>query len=60
MHPIYEFSAAPHMPEAMKGTIPSSRPEEFVSAIVMGMDSSDEIELRMHNGEIYITFRAAA
>lgn len=53
MDPIYEISAAPHLPAPLKTLVPQiNRPESLAGWLNLVLEYGVEVEMR--NGEIYI------
>ncbi len=57
MNPIFEFSAAPHMPYMLRtARTPDMRPEAFVSALMVAAEDRGDVQITERNGEIFIAF----
>jgi hypothetical protein len=59
MFEIHEVTAAPHLPEALKSTIPPTRPESLFSFLADVFRNDTTVEVRLHNGEIFIAMEEA-
>jgi hypothetical protein len=55
MFEIYEVTAAPHLPEALKPNIPPTRPESLFAILAEVFQSDTNVEVKLRNGEIFIT-----
>jgi hypothetical protein len=58
MFEIHEVSAAPHFPEPLKPGAPAARPESVI-AVLASADQNDNVEVTMHEGEIFIALTAS-
>lgn len=59
MNPINEFSAAPHLPYALRNAASTTiRPEMIASALTLAAEGSNSVRVEERNGEIYISFAA--
>jgi hypothetical protein len=59
MFPIYEISAAPHFPHALKSaqsTVP--RPEPAISVLMVAANDARHVEVMESDGEIYVAITA--
>ncbi|MBS0252798.1 MAG: hypothetical protein JSR78_17215 [Proteobacteria bacterium] len=54
MFEIHEVTAAPHLPEALKSSIPPTRPESLFAILAEGFQSDTNVEVKLRNGEIFI------
>lgn len=59
MEPIFEFSAAPHLPHTLRlqNGQPAPRPENVLGGLLSG---AKHLRVFEHKGEIYIDFAEAA
>lgn len=61
MDPIFDFSAAPHIPLSLRETSASSlRPELLLSELSNASPQHGNIVVLERNGELYIEFACAA
>ena len=55
MNPIYEISAAPHMPYALRtGSAATLRPEALVSVLMLAVEGHDDVRITERDGELFI------
>jgi hypothetical protein len=55
MFPIYEISAAPHFPQALKSMQSTvARAESVISILMVAANDARNVEVTEHDGEIYI------
>ena len=59
MFEIYEVSAAPHFPEALKSVISHDRPEIVLALTTQAFEKDSSIEVRMREGEIFVALTAS-
>lgn len=61
MDPIFDFSAAPHIPLSLREPAGTRlRPELVLSALSGASSHSGKVIVLEHNGELYIEFGLAA
>ncbi len=59
MFDIHEVSAAPHFPEALKSSIPETRPENLLALLAQAFENDTSVEVRFREGEIFIALTAS-
>jgi hypothetical protein len=57
MFEIHELSAAPHFPEPLKAGSSAPRPENVIT-LLSAAPENDDIEVTIHEGEIFIALNA--
>ncbi|MEQ1671221.1 MAG: hypothetical protein ABL893_10220 [Hyphomicrobium sp.] len=61
MDPIFDFSAAPHLPPSLRNAADASpRPELLLSALSAALPQTANAVVMERNGELYIEFACAA
>jgi hypothetical protein len=58
MFDIYEVSAAPHFPDALKSSVSPIRPEVLCAMLARAFDDDTSIEVRLREGEIFVALTA--
>ncbi|RUP08706.1 hypothetical protein [Hyphomicrobium sp.] len=59
MFEIFELTAAPHFPEALKPSVRDERPENIVTLFALAANGDQDIEITMRDGEFFIALKAA-
>ena len=59
MFEIREVSAAPHFPEPLKPGAPTARPENVVALLTLASEGEANVEVTVHEGEIFIALTAS-
>jgi hypothetical protein len=59
--PIFDFSAAPHLPLSLRvGPMPLGRPDCLLCALMDASTSGADVRVMEQDGEIFIEFSMAA
>ncbi len=59
MFQIYELTAAPHFPQALKDPARTERPENIVALLALAADGDHGVEITMRDGEIFIALKSS-
>lgn len=59
MFSIYELTAAPHFPQALKAPASTERPENIVALLALAAAGDQGIEITMRGGEMFIALKSS-